>query len=120
MDQTDWQIMQQEMRNAGAKIYNNRFTDPIPGSAYVLIYRDRRQKAVPKTKIFREEVHFFLKGVYISCFWNSHREEVHFFQKEVHFFLNFFSRFFSIFPQNGYLLVPIRLGVNPINNLFPF
>ena len=39
MDQTDWQIMQQEMRNAGAKIYNNRFTDPIPGSAYVLIYR---------------------------------------------------------------------------------
>ena len=60
-------------------------------------------KAVPKTKIFREEVHFFLKGVYISCFWNSHREKVHFFQEEVHFFQKIFpenlDRFFQFFQK---------------------
>ena len=105
MDQTDWQIMQQEMRNAGAKIYNDRFTDPIPGSAYVLIYRDRRQKAVPKTKIFREEVHFFLMGEYISCFWNSHREKVHFFQEEVHFFQEIFPEILDRFFQFSQIMV---------------
>ena len=44
--------------------------------------QDSRSKAVPKTKIFREEVHFFLKDVYITCFWNS-QEKVHFFPKRV-------------------------------------
>ena len=41
----------------------------LPGKSILRDYFQENQKAVPKTNIFGEEVHFFEKGVYITFFF---------------------------------------------------